>query len=619
MDYVETIQQEYKWADLPWKKFEKVLHKLQKRIYQASLRGDVINVRRLQRLLINSRSAKLISVRRISQDNQGHKTAGVDGVKNLTPKQRFKLVDKISLSTRVSPVRRVWIPKPGKDEKRPLGIPTMHDRAVQCLVKLALEPEWEAKFEPNSYGFRPGRSCHDAIEAIYKAINTSPKYVLDADISQCFDRINHQKLLQKVNTSPSLRRLIRAWLKAGIWENEKLAETTDGTPQGGVISPLLANIALHGMEECVKKFAEKLDLRDNRGRQQGKRDKRHSLNLIRYADDFVILHKDYSVILRCKELITNWLTDMGLELKPSKTTITHTLHNVGGIKAGFDFLGFNIRQYKAGKYRSGKNTHGIPLGFKTIVKPSKKSTRLHYEQLANFIGSNKPLNQKALIIRLNAIIRGWCNYYSTVVSKVAFSNLDNLLKWKLWKWGIRRHNNKGRKWLKDKYFHSECYYDNNSNKFISRDWIFSTTKDGKIEHRILFHSDTDIVRHIKVKGKASPYDGNLVYWSTRMGKNPLMPVRKAKLLKTQKGKCNWCSLTFRHDDVLEEDHIIPKAIGGKDSYKNLQLLHRHCHDEKTRNDLKLINKHQGDKRMKEIYRWFNKQNWIWIDDIPTLV
>ena len=220
MDYVDLKQQEYKWADLPWKKFEKVLYKLQKRIYQASSRGDVKNVKRLQKLLIRSRSAKLIAVRRVTQDNQGYKTAGVDGVKALTPKQRFSLVDKITLGSKAQPVRRVWIPKPGKEEKRPLGIPTIYDRAIQCLTKFALEPEWEAKFEPNSYGFRLGRSCHDAREAIHNAICTSPKYVLDADISQCFDKINHEKLIRKLNTFPTLRRQIRgqirAWLKAGV-------------------------------------------------------------------------------------------------------------------------------------------------------------------------------------------------------------------------------------------------------------------------------------------------------------------------------------------------------------------------------------------------------------------
>ena len=581
MDCVEIIQQEYEWTDLPWKKFEKVLYKLQKRIYQASLRGDVVNVRRLQKLLIKSRSAKLIAVRKITQDNQGHKTAGVDGIKNLTPKQRLTLVDKITLGTKVSPVRRVWIPKPGKDEKRPLGIPTIKDRVVQCLVKMALEPEWEAKFEPNSFGFRPGRSCHDAIEAIFNAIRFVPKYLLDADISQCFDRINHQKLLQKLNTFPTLRRQIRAWLKAGIWEDKKLSETTEGTPQGGTISPLLANIALHGMEECVKKFAETLDLKNKLGRQQSKINKRFRLNLIRYADDFVILHRDYSVIQRCQRLISEWLIDMGLELKPSKTRLTHTLHNVGKEKAGFDFLGFNIRQYQTGTYTSGKNTHKELLGFKTLIKPSKKSLTNHYKQVSEIINTYKTKKQEALIHRLNPVIRGWCNYFSTAVSKEAFSRLDHILNWKLLKWCSSRHRNKGKTWLKGKYFQRESYFDKKENKFISRDWIFATTKDGNIHHRLLLYADTEIIRHIKVKGEVSPYDGNLIYWSSRMGKNPMMPRRKAMLLRIQQGKCNWCSLTFRQDDVLEVDHSIPKSKGGTDYYKNLQLLHRHCHDEKT--------------------------------------
>ena len=583
MDNVESIQQKYEWTDLPWKKFEKGLYKLQKRIYQASNRGDAKKVRLLQKLLIKSRSAKLIAVRRVSQDNQGYKTAGVDGVKSLTPKQRFSLVDKITLGTKVHPVRRVWIPKPGKDEKRPLGIPTMYDRAVQCLVKMALEPEWEAKFEPNSYGFRPGRSCHDVREAIHNVISTSPKYVLDADISQCFDKIDHKKLLLKLNTYPTLRRQIRAWLKAGVWDDKQLFPTSEGTPQGGVLSPLLANIALHGMEECVKTFAEKTTTYYSSGSKvRGKRDKRKCLSLIRYADDFVILHQDYSVVQRCRELISEWLKDMGLELKPSKTRLTHTLHNVGKEKAGFDFLGFNVRQYKIGKYTSGKkNQKGELLGYKTIIKPSKKSIQNHYKQIAEIIDNSKSLKQSSLIGRLNPIIRGWSNYFSTSVSKKVFYKLDHLVWWKLWKWAKGRHRNKGKKWLKNKYFQQETTYNKEKQKFTSRDWIFSTTKDGKIDYRLIDHGDTEIKRHIKVKTEASPYNGDLTYWSTRMGRHPLMPIRKAKLLKTQKGKCNWCGLTFKDEDLIEEDHIIPKAKGGKDYYNNLQLLHRHCHDRKT--------------------------------------
>ena len=581
MDYVELIQQEYEWTDLPWKKFEKVLYKLQKRIYQASLRGDVKNVRRLQKLVLKSRSAKFISVRRVSQDNQGAKTAGVDGVKSLTPKQRFGLVDKISLDTKASPVRRVWIPKPGKDEKRPLGIPTIKGRALQCLVKMALEPEWEAKFEGNSFGFRPGRSCHDAREAIHNAICTKPKYVLDADISQCFDRIDHRKLLEKLNTFPTLRKQIRAWLKAGVWNDRQLFPTSKGCPQGGVISPLLANIALHGMEEFVKDYAETITIHKPGGGRYSKARKRNLLTLIRYADDFIILHEKHSVVKRCRELISDWLKDMGLELKPSKTRLTHTLHNVGKEEAGFNFLGFNVKQYKVGKYRSGKNTDGKLLGYKTIIKPSKDSVKKHYSQIAKIINDCKSSKQETLIVRLNLVIRGWCNYFSTSVSQKTFDKLAHLIWWKLWKWAIERHRNKGKTWLKDKYFQYESSYKPNKEAYSSRDWIFATSKDGNIDKRLIHHPDTEIKRHIRVKENKSPYDGDLTYWSTRMGRHPLMPTRKAKLLKAQKGKCNWCNLTFRHDDILEEDHIIPTSRGGKDSYKNLQILHRHCHDEKT--------------------------------------
>lgn len=222
------------WRDINWRKLERVVYKLQKRIYRASQRGDMKAVRRLQKILMSSWSAKALAVRRVTQDNQGKKTAGVDGVKSLTPKQRLNLIGELKLGTKVKPTRRVWIPKPGKDEKRPLGIPTMKDRALQALVKLALEPEWEARFEPNSYGFRPGRSCHDAIQAIYNAIVLKPKYVLDADIAKCFDRINHNKLLRKLNTFPKLKNQIKAWLKAGMMDNGELFPTKEGTPQGGI-------------------------------------------------------------------------------------------------------------------------------------------------------------------------------------------------------------------------------------------------------------------------------------------------------------------------------------------------------------------------------------------------
>ncbi len=306
----------------------------------------------------------------------------------------------------------------------------------RALVKLALEPEWEARFEPNSYGFRPGRSCHDAIEAIYSSIKQKAKFVLDADIAKCFDRIDHKALLGKLNTFPTIRRQVRAWLKAGVMDRTQLFPTSEagenlvklgqpssalmsrfltrglfkgcpsftglfatGTPQGGVISPLLANIALHGMEERIEQYADTF-----KGRKESNR---KSLSLIRYADDFVILHKDITVVQRCREIISEWLKDMGLELKPAKTRLTHTLEGYGIEKPGFDFLGFHIRQFKVGKYHSGKSTHSEVLGFKTIITPSKEKQKIHYDRVASIIDDHKGAPQVALIGHLNPIIRGY--------------------------------------------------------------------------------------------------------------------------------------------------------------------------------------------------------------------
>jgi len=319
----------YKWQDLPWKKIQHQVFKLQKRIYQASKRGDIKTVHKLQRLLIKSWYARCLAVRRVTQDNRGKNTAGVDGVKSLNPQQRLKLVQTLKLSGKAPPTRRVWIPKPGKSEKRPLGIPTIISRAEQALALLALEPEWEAQFEPNSYGFRPGRSCHDAIEAIFNAICHKAKYILDADIAKCFDRIEHKALLDKLQTFPMMRRAIRAWLKAGVVDGEELFPTNEGTPQGGVASPLLANIALHGLETAIVKAHPKA-------------------KIVRYADDLVVLHENLQTIEDAKQTVSNWLAGIGLELKPSKTRITHSLNEHEG-KVGFEFLGFHIRQYRVGK------------------------------------------------------------------------------------------------------------------------------------------------------------------------------------------------------------------------------------------------------------------------------
>ncbi|MEC4819930.1 MAG: reverse transcriptase domain-containing protein, partial [Scytonema sp. PMC 1069.18] len=286
------------WKTIPWRKLERKVFKLQKRIYKASSRGDLKAVRRLQKTLMKSWSAKCIAVRRVTQDNCGKKSAGVDGIKSLSPKCRLALVNTLQLSDKASPTRRVWIPKPGSEEKRGLGIPTISDRVKQALVKLALEPEWEAQFESSSFGFRPGRSCHDAIGQIFSAIKQKAKYVLDADISKCFDRINHEALLEKLNTFPTMKRQIKAWLKAGVMDSNKLFPTLEGTPQGGVISPLLANIALHGLGNRISEVFPVKEPKIN-----GKRVKIRTPDFIRYADDFVVLHEDINVIQKCKQVI----------------------------------------------------------------------------------------------------------------------------------------------------------------------------------------------------------------------------------------------------------------------------------------------------------------------------
>jgi len=542
------------WRKLPWRTFEQHVYRIQKRIFRAEQRGNQRAVHKLQKLLMKSRAARLLAVRRVTQDNQGKKTAGVDGVKAVKPAGRGAMAERIHpkywKQIKAQPVRRVYLPKPGKLEKRPLGIPVMETPAHQALVKLALEPVWEAKFEPNSYGFRPGRCCQDAIAAIYIQINHKAKYVLDADLKGCFDNINHEALLRKLNTYPPLRKIIRAWLKAGVVDNGVFEETTSGTPQGGVISPLLANIALHGMETTLLEAYQ---------RKEGKP------HFVRYADDCVVFHPTEEGVKKAQAVLETWLADIGLELKPSKTKITHTLREYQGAR-GFDFLGWTVRQFPVGKTHSGRaNQNTPPLGFKTIITPSKEAIHHHIAELAEVIKKSRHTSQGKLIKELNLKIHGWTNYHRTVVAAKTFQNCEHILYQQLQQWAKHRHPHKSGHWRANKYWHVD----------EGNGWIFTDQRS-----KLWTHSLTPIQRHVKVKGTASPYDGNLLYWSKRLSKHPMLSGTLGKLLQKQEGKCRWCGLLFQDGDMVEIDHITPKSFGGGEELSNKGALHRHCHDQR---------------------------------------
>ena len=397
-------------------------------------------------------------------------------------------------------------------------------------MKAALEPEWEAQFEASSYGFRPGRSCHDAIKHIKDAIQLKVKYVLDADIAKCFDRIDHTALLNKVNYNGTVRRQIKSWLKSGVIDQGTFTAITDGTPQGGVISPLLANIALHGIRGMLNEYIENTPMREDKYpyRYISKTRKVQNLTFIRYADDFVVMHKDLEVIQKCRELISHWLKDIGLELKPEKTRIAHTLipeQSEDGL-AGFDFLGYNIRQFPISRYKSAVNSNGQIIGFRTLVTPSKQSCSKHQRSIKAAIKKHKHSSQIDLINELNPIIRGWCNYFSFSDAKItrAFSKQDHLVFQKLRALGVYRFKQGLQKFYQE-YFQ----------RIGNRNWVFATK--GANPFILLTHDEFSCssTKFVKVKGDKSPYDGDLVYWSARMGRNPELPNAKAMLLKKQKG------------------------------------------------------------------------------------
>ena len=411
----------------------------------------------------------------------------------------------------------------------------MTDRAAQALIKLALEPEWEAKLEPNVYGFRVGRSCQDAIAAIFNIIRQRPKFVLEGDISGCFDNISHSALLQKTQAPPFILRQLRSWLTCGVLDGV-LQPTERGTPQGGIASPLLALIALHGLETHLKSLGTK----------------QHPVYSVFYADDFVVFTTRESDLYRMKIALEHWLQNVGLTLHPEKTKLSHTLDG----QAGFDFLGFSVRQYPVGKYASKH-------GFKTLIKPSKQSQMRHVEQLKQIVSTHKAATQTGLICHLNPVITGWCQYYSTVVSKAVFAAMSSHLFRQLLRWAKHRHPNLNSRQIVSRYW---LVYQGGG-------WVFQSHEGLKLRG----HAETPIRRHVKVKANRSPYDGDWLYWGKRLGNYPGLAPFKAKLLKQQNGKCTHCKLHFLSEDLMEVHHH--DGNHNNSSSQNLRLLHRHCHDQ----------------------------------------
>jgi len=427
------------------------------------------------------------------------------------------------------------------------NVPTQHDRALQTVVRQALEPEWEAKLSPHTYGFRPGRSCWDAIEAIFHRITFRPQYVLKVDIAKCFDRIHHDALLAKTQASPAIRRQLKAWLQAGVLENGHVAPTTAGTPQGGTISPWLALIALHGLDEAI-----------TRSHPQAR--------VVAYADDCVVLHEDRHVLEQSQQLLRTWLAEIGLTLHETKSHVRHTLE---GEAPGFEFLGFHIRQYRVGTHQSGKRPGGQRLGYKPLIKPAKANIQEHLAALGRIIRRSRALPQSEVIRQLNPIIRGWAHYYRTGVSKAVYARLDVLTWVKLRSWAHRRHPTKTTPWVIQRYWHR-----------LGTRLTFATSATAPQAGHLHTHSEVPITRHITIRGNRSPYDGDWVYWSTRQGRHPEVRPRLATLLKQQRGRCASCGLFFHCEDRLEIDHIDGDRRHARGT--NLQALHGHCHDAKTR-------------------------------------